>query len=85
MADEKKKATKKAAAPKVKTLQTKGNGENAVLIGGPYQGVTGKVAKSTQEIVHEDGEMGPHKYARNGIVLDDGRVELDWRGPVDDN
>ena len=78
---EKKKAAKKAPAPK--KLQTKGNGENAVLIGGPYQGTTGKVAKSTQEIVHEDGEMGPHKYARNGIVLDNGAVELEWRGPVE--
>jgi len=83
---EKKKAAAKKAAPAPKKLQTKGNGENAVLIGGPYQGVAGKVAKSTQEIVHEDGEMGPHKYARNGIVLDDGRVELEWRGPdVSDN
>lgn len=78
---EKKKAAKKAAGPK--RLQAKGAGENAVLIGGPYQGAVGKVAKSTQEIVHEDGDMGPHKYARNGIVLDDGRVELEWRGPDD--
>jgi hypothetical protein len=76
-----KKAAKKAA-PKVKKLQTKGAGENAVLIMGPYQGTHGKIAKSTQEVV-QDGEMGPHKYARNGIVLDDGRVELEWRGPDD--